>query len=45
VQPPIAWRCPEPSDPLTTDHHTGHSLRILADRDLEENGPSPLFHG
>ncbi|HZU25826.1 MAG TPA: hypothetical protein VFA04_09900 [Bryobacteraceae bacterium] len=42
---PADWRCPDCFNDLTPDHHTRDSLRILEDRDREENGPSFLFHG
>lgn len=32
---------PELLEDITPDRERSHSLRILQDRDLEENGPSP----
>ena len=40
-----SWRSPEYCSESDRDQHRGYSLCILQDRDYEENGPCPVFHG
>lgn len=45
TQSPTPWRSAEYFAEPAPERSASHSLLILQDRDLEENGPSLVFHG